>query len=127
MPEETQPYGGEGFPNMPFVKCLSGFAKVPYQVPPWSLPDAPGMLKNKSKEAYLAPAPKARLYRKVLVAKCHPGCAEGPYQGQLLSPPEYALKAYFVPGWKASSSARHVWKCRGGGRNPIGFTVGRCW
>ena len=26
---------------MPFVKCLSGFAEVPYQVPPWSLPVAP--------------------------------------------------------------------------------------
>ena len=76
----------QGFPNMPFVKCLSGFAEVPYQVPPWSLPDAPRMPKNKSKEAYLVPAPKARLYRKVLVAKCLPGGAEGPHQGQSLSP-----------------------------------------
>ena len=32
------------------------------------------------------PAPKARLYRKVLVAKCLPGCAEGPCQGRPLSP-----------------------------------------
>ena len=47
---------------MPFVKCLSGFAEVPYQVPPWSLPVAPRMPKNKPKEAYLVPAPKARLY-----------------------------------------------------------------
>ena len=74
-----------GASNMPFVKCLSGFAEVPYQVPPWSLPDAPRMPKNKSKEAYLVPAPKARLYHKVLVAQCLPGSAEGPYQGQPLS------------------------------------------
>ena len=53
---------------MPFVKCLSGLAEVPYQVPPWSLPDAPRTPKNKSKEAHLVPAPKARLYRKVLVS-----------------------------------------------------------
>ena len=30
----------------------------------------------------MVPAPKARLYRKVLVEKCPPGCAEGPCQGQ---------------------------------------------
>ena len=75
-----------GFPNTPFVKCRSGVAEVPYQVRPWSLPDAPRMPKNKSKEACLVPAPKARLYRKVLVAKCLPGVAEGPYQGQPVSP-----------------------------------------
>ena len=63
------------------------------------------MLKNKSKEAYLVPAPKARLCRKVLVAKCLPGCAEGPYQGQPL-PLENALKTYLVPGWKARLSRR---------------------
>ena len=66
---------------MPFVKCPSGFAEVPYQVPPWSLPVAPRMPKIKPKEAYLVPAPKARLYPKVLIAKCLPGGAEGPYQG----------------------------------------------
>ena len=44
------------------------------------------MPKNKSKEAYLVPARKARLYRNVLVAKCLLGCAEGPCQGQPLSP-----------------------------------------
>ena len=76
----------QGFPNMPFVKCLSGFAEVPYQVLLWSLPDAPRMPQNKSKEARLVPAPTARLYRKVLVAKCLPRGAEGPYQGQPLSP-----------------------------------------
>ena len=76
----------QGFPNIPFVKCVSGFAEVPYQVPTWTLPDAPRMPKNQSKEAYLVPAPKARLHRKVLVAKCLPGCAEGPCQGQPLSP-----------------------------------------
>ena len=65
---------------MPVVKCLSGLAEVP--------PHSPKMPKNKSKEAYLVPAPKARLYRKVLIAKCLPGCAEGPYQGQPLSPRE---------------------------------------
>ena len=43
--------------------------------------------------AYLVPAPKARLYRKVLVAKCLPGWAEGPYQGQLLSPRKCSKKA----------------------------------
>ena len=69
---------------MPFVKCLSGFAEVPYQVPPWSLPVAPRMPKNKPKEEYLVPAPKARLYPKVLIAKCLLGGAEGPYQGQPL-------------------------------------------
>ena len=66
----------------PFPSSNSGFAEVPYQVPPWSLPDALRMPKNKSKEACLVPAPKARLYRKVLVAKCFPGCAEGPCLGQ---------------------------------------------
>ena len=77
---------------MPFVKCLAGFAEVPYlaevpyQVPPWSLPDAPRMPKNKSKEACRVPPPKARLYRKVLIEKCLPGCAEGPYQGPPLFP-----------------------------------------
>ena len=71
---------------MPFVKCLAGFAEVPYQVPPWSLPVAPRMPKNKPKEAYLVPAPKARLYPKVLIVKCLPGGAEGPYQGPPLSP-----------------------------------------
>ena len=76
----------QGFPNMPFVKCLPGFAEVPYQVPPWSLPVAPRMPKNRPKEAYLVPAAKARLYPKVLIAKCLPGGAEGPYQGQPLSP-----------------------------------------
>ena len=76
----------QGFPNMPFVKCLSGFAEVPYQVPPWSLPVAPRMPKNRPREAYLVPAPKARLYPKVLIAKCLPGGAEGPYQGQPISP-----------------------------------------
>ena len=75
----------QGFPNMPFVKCLSGFAEVPYQVPPWSLPVAPRMPKIKPKEAYLVQAPKARFYPKVLIAKCLPGRAEGPYQGQPLS------------------------------------------
>ena len=94
---------------MPFVECLSGFAEVPYQVPPWSLPVAPRMPKNKPKEAYLVPAPKARLYPKVLIAKCLPGGAEGPYQGQPLSPRK-VLKTYLVPGWKARLSARHVWK-----------------
>ena len=44
------------------------------------------MPQNKFKEAYLVPALKARVYRKVLVAKCLPGCVEGPYQGQPLSP-----------------------------------------
>ena len=72
----------QGFPNMPFVKCLSGFAEVPYQVPPWPLPDASRMPKNKSKEAYLVPVPKACRYCKVLVVKCFAGCAEGPCQGQ---------------------------------------------
>ena len=57
-------YQCQGFPNMPFVKCLSGFAKVPYQVPPWSLPNAPRMPQN----------------------KCFPGCAERPCQGQPLFP-----------------------------------------
>ena len=52
---------------MPFVKCLPGFAEVPYQVPPWSLHVAPRMPKNKPKEAYLVPAPKARLYPKRLI------------------------------------------------------------
>ena len=33
--------------------------------------------KNKSKEAYLAPAPKARWYCKFLAVKCFPWCAEG--------------------------------------------------
>ena len=76
----------QGFPNMPFVKCFSGFVEVPYQVPPWSLPVAPRMPKNKPKEAHLVPAPKARLYPKVLIAKCLPWGAEGPCQGQPLSP-----------------------------------------
>ena len=44
------------------------------------------MPKNKPKEAYLVPAPKARLHPKVIIAKCLPGGAEGPYQGQPLSP-----------------------------------------
>ena len=70
--------------HMPFVKCLLGFAEVPYQVPPWSLHVA----KNKPKEAYLVRALKARLYPKVLIAKCLPGGAEGPCQGQPLSPPK---------------------------------------
>ena len=35
---------------MPFVKCLSGFSEVPYQVPPWSLPDAPRIPTNKLKD-----------------------------------------------------------------------------
>ena len=72
----SKPLYNQGFPNMPFVKCLSGLAEVLYQVPPWSLPDAPRMPKIKPKEAYLVPALKARLYRKVLVAKCLSGCAE---------------------------------------------------
>ena len=59
----------QGFPSLPFVKCLSGFAEVPYQVPPWSLLDAPRMPKNKSKEAYLVRALKVHLYRKVLVSR----------------------------------------------------------
>ena len=71
---------------MPFVKCLSGFAEVPYQVPLWSLPVAPKMPKNKPKEAYLVPAPKARLYPRVLIGKCLRVGAEGPYQGPPLSP-----------------------------------------
>ena len=58
----------QGFPNLPFVKFLSGFAEVPYQVPPWSLPDAPKNAQTMSKEAYLVPTPKARLYRRVRVA-----------------------------------------------------------
>ena len=95
---------------MPFVKCLSGFAEVPYQVPPWSLPVAKRMAKNKPKEAYLVPAPKARLYPKVLIVKCLPGGAEGPYQGQPLSPRKSFKRTYLVPGWKARLSARHVWK-----------------
>ena len=98
---------------MPFVKCLLGFAEVPYQVPPWSLPVAPRMPKNKPKEAYLVPAPKARLYPKVLIAKCLPGGAEGPYQGQPLSPRKVKTKkrTWYQVG-------RHVWvqgtfgKCR---------------
>ena len=72
---------------MPFVKCLSGFAELWYQVPPWYGTSCPkNAPQKKSKEACLVPAPKARLYRKVLVAKCLPGCAEGPCQGQPLSP-----------------------------------------
>ena len=99
----------QGFPNMPFVKCLAGFEEVPYQVPPWYLPNASRMPKNKSKEAYLLPAPKARLYRKVLMEKCLPGCADGPCQDSPFSP-ENALKTYLAPGWKARLSTRHVWK-----------------
>ena len=99
----------QGFPNMPFVKCLSGLAEVPYQVPPWSLPVAPRMPKNKPKEAYLVPAPKARLYPKVLIAKCLPGGAEDRTRDSHF-PPEKVLKTYLVPGWKARLSARHVWK-----------------
>ena len=64
---------------------------------------------NKSKEEYLVPAPKARLYRKVLIEKCLPGCAEGPYQGQPLVPPKMLLKTYLVPGGNTRLSARHVW------------------
>ena len=75
---------------MPFLKCLSGFAEVPEGATlvagPSPMPQGPRMPNNKSKEARLVPAPKARLYRKVLVAKCLPGGAEGPYQGQPLSP-----------------------------------------
>ena len=71
---------------MPFVKSLSGFAEVPYQVPPWSLPVAPRMPQNKPREVYLVPDTKPRLYPKVLIAKCLPAGAEGPYQGQPLSP-----------------------------------------
>ena len=90
-------------PSMPFVKCLSGLAEVPYQVPPWSFPDAPRMPKNKSKEAHLLLAPKARLYRKFLVAKCFPGCAEGPCQRDSPFPPRKCFKNwYLVPGWKGT-------------------------
>ena len=76
---------GQGFPKMPFVKCLSGFGhRTRCHSGPSPMPqECP---QKKSKEACLVPAPKARLYRKVLVAKYLPGGAEGPYQGQLLSP-----------------------------------------
>ena len=52
---------------------------------PSPLPDFPRALKNQSKEASLVRAPKARLYCKVLVAKCFPGCADRLCQGQPLS------------------------------------------
>ena len=88
------------------MKCLSGFAEVPYQVPPWSLPDAPRMPKNKSKEASLVPALKARLYRQVLVAKCLPGGAEGPYQA--ISPP----KMLYILGTRLEGTFGTFGKCR---------------
>ena len=59
--------------------------RYPTRRHPSPLPDCPRMLPKKSNEAYLVRAPKARLYRKVLVAKCFEGCAEGPYQGKALS------------------------------------------
>ena len=81
----------QGFPNMSFMKCLLGFAEVPYQVPFWSLPDAPRMPKHKSREAYLVAAPKTRLYRKVLVAKCLQGVQRDRARDSPF-PPENALK-----------------------------------
>ena len=38
----------QGFPNMPFVKCLSGFAEAPYQAPPSSPPWFPKSAKEKT-------------------------------------------------------------------------------
>ena len=77
----------QGFPNMPFREVPFGFRRGTVPGPGATLlPVAPRMPKNKPKEAYLVPAPKARLYPKVLIAKCLPGGAEGPYQGQPLSP-----------------------------------------
>ena len=52
----------------------------------WRFLPMPKNAQHISKEAYLVPAPKARLYRKVLAAKCLPWCAEGLYQGKPLSP-----------------------------------------
>ena len=92
------------------MRCLSGFAEVPSQVPPWSLPDAPRVPKNKSKEACLVPAPKARWYCKVLAVKGFPVGAVGPYQGQPLSPRKIVFKTHLVPGGKARLSGRNVWR-----------------
>ena len=89
------PVTKSGFSKHAFREVPFGFRRgtvpgatlVPPRCPknaPWSLPVAPRMPKNKSKEAYLVPAPKARLYPKVLIAKCLAGGAEGPYQGQPL-------------------------------------------
>ena len=102
----------QGFPNMPFVKCLSGFAEVSYQVPPWSLPDAPRMPRNKSQKLYLVQAPKARFLFVSQGSCCEvpPRVCRGTVPGTAPFPPEHALKTYLVPGWKARLSARHVWK-----------------
>ena len=77
-----------------FQTCLSRSAlqvsqkyrtwRHPSEVLPFPMPqECP---KISSKDSYLVRAPNARLHRKILVAKCFPGCAEGLSQGQPLSP-----------------------------------------
>ena len=64
----------QGFPNMPFVKCLSGLAEVPYQVPPTFV----------SQGSYCEVPPKV---------------CRGTIPGTAPLPPKNALKTYLVPGW----------------------------
>ena len=68
---------------MPFVKCLSGFAEVPYQVSPWSLPDAPRMA------TWYQPRRHVRIVRFLL---------RSAFQGG----------ADLVPGWKARFKHKQI-------------------
>ena len=75
-----------GLSKHAFREVAFGFRRGTVPGATLAIPDAPRVPKNKSKGGYLVPAQQARLYCKVLIAKCFPRCTEGPYQGQPLSP-----------------------------------------
>ena len=58
------------------------------------------MPKSKPKEAHLVPTLKARWFCKVLIVKCFPECAEGPYQDSPF-PPEIGTRCEGTFEWKA--------------------------
>ena len=70
---------------------------------------APRMPKNKSKEAYLVPAPRHVCIARFLLQSASQGVQRDNTRDSPFLP-EKALKTYLVPGWKARLSARHVWK-----------------
>ena len=89
---------GSGFSkHVFFVKCVSGVAKVPYQVSP---------SKNAQKQVQRR-MPGTTLVLKVLVVKRFPGCDHGRYSPV---PLKGALIMYLVSGAKPRLSGRHVWK-----------------
>ena len=80
-----------GFPNMPFVKCLSGVAEVPCQVPPLSLPppNAPRMPKNISKKNVPGASPEGTLVLQGSCCEVLPSACRGTVAGRAPFPSKW--------------------------------------